>query len=117
MPNLFNPISTGSAQPDVINQINRNFAKLDAEAVTKKFGAGDNQVIIGKSGDYVGMVVGDIAGNAIIYGKYQSDRLGTLHIQAGTPPELSGEHPVDGHMGHWIARTGSNVITELGGTW
>ena len=116
MPYSFMPINGGDL-PSITNQMNRNFAKLDAEAVTKKFGKDENQVVIGKAGDYTGMVVGDVAGDAMIVGRYQSDRIGTLYINDGIPSELSGQHPVDGHMGHWIATEGSNVITELGGTW
>lgn len=141
MPNKFNPVSAGTALPNAIAQFNKNFAELDREAVTKKFGSGDNQVIIGKAGDnvglvvgesaesqvivgktdpFVGMVVGDIASDAIIYGIYQvtpETRFGTLHLENGVPVELSGQAPDDGRMGHWIAAPGENVIELLGGTW
>jgi len=116
MPFDIMPVNGGDLN-SIVNQMNRNFAKLDQQTVTKKFGKGDNQVVIGRAGEYVGMVVGDVTGDAIIYGRYQEDRLGTLHIQDGIPTELSGQHPVTGAMGHWIARAGLNVITELGGTW
>lgn len=116
MPNIFQIVSSADFKA-AINTINQNFRRLDAEAVTKKFGAGGNQVIIGKAGDVIGMVVGDLAGDAIIYGKYRDDRFGTLKIQGGVPVALDGQHPVDGHQGTWIASPGKNVITELGGTW
>lgn len=117
MPNRFNIISAGADMRTIIAQVNANFAKLDQEAVTKKFGSGDNQVVIGKAGEYTGMVVGDPAGDAIIYGRYETDRLGTLKTQGGVPVALDGQHPVDSHQGNWIVRPGYNVITELGGTW
>lgn len=117
MPNRYNPVGASSDMKSAIRQINSNFQKLDQEAVTKKFGQGDNQVIIGRSGEQIGMVVGQLDGNAIIYGRYKEDRLGTLKIEAGVPVALDGQHPVDGHQGNWIVPTGKNVITELGGTW
>ncbi len=117
MPNRYVNVNPNSGFSEAVNQINQNFRKLDSEAVTKKFGSGDNQVIIGKAGNYTGMVVGDLSTNAIIYGRYKPDKLGTLHIQNGLPSELQGEHPVTGQMGHWISKPGLNVITELGGTW
>lgn len=115
MPNSFTRINPGSDIKAAMNQVNQNFAKLDREAVTKKFGQGDNQVVIGKAGNYTGMVVGDISTNAIIFGRYREDRLGTLYIQNGVPTELQGQAPDDGRMGHWIAKPGENVITLLGG--
>jgi hypothetical protein len=117
MPNQFMWVSTHVPLSSALNQINQNFAKLDREAVTKKFGKGPNQVVVGKAGKYVGMVVGELDGDAIIYGRYLPDRLGTLKIEGGVPVALDGQHPVDGHQGNWIVPTGRNVIEELGGTW
>lgn len=117
MPNRFTPLNPGSDQAALVSQINRNFSQLDAEAVTKKFGKGANQVIVGKAGEYVGMVVGDLSGDAIIYGRYLPDRLGTLKIESGVPVALDGQHPVTGKQINAIVPTGRNVIEELGGTW
>lgn len=113
----FNPISSGSDLQTVIREINRSLAKLDMEAVTKKFGKGENSVIIGKNGEQIGMVVGDLQGDAMIYGKYRDDRMGTVKIENGVPVALDGQHPVDGHQGDWHVPPGKNVFTELGATW
>ena len=116
MPNSFTQINTSSSTAAQLNQINQNFSKLDAEAVTKKFGKGANQVIVGRTGDgTVGLVVGDITGDAIVYGKYRPDRFGTLYYQDGIPVALDGQAPDDGRMGHWTAKPGQNVLTLLGG--
>lgn len=117
MPNRFNPVNQRASLPQVINQFNQNMRKLDQEAVTKKFGQGVNQVIIGKAGERAGMVVGDLAGDAIIYGRYSDERFGTLRLEGGVPVALSGQHPVTGKQGEWIVSTGRNVIEELGGSW
>lgn len=117
MPYRFTPISSSANLPAIVNQVNRNFQSLDSEAVTKKFGQGDNQVIIGKAGEYVGMVVGDLNGDAVIFGRYQPDRIGTLYIENGVPVKLDGQAPDDGRQGSWQAEPGENVIELLGGTW
>ena len=161
MPNRFMPLNPGSSLPDIIAQINKNFAALDNESVTKKFGQGDESVIIGKKADgtiglsfsqeggdeitigrgtdgSIGLRFRDQAGVEVLVGKkadgslgviftdpddkrikmlgnYAANRYGLLSYEAGTPVELDGQHPVDGHHGHWIVKPGLNVITALGG--
>jgi len=116
MPNQFTPVTT-SDQKAALNQINNNFRKLDAESVTKKFGSGDNTVIIGKIGDLAGTQYGDISSNGIFTGRYQDNpaRFGTLYYQDGVPIALQGQAPDDGRQGSWQVKPGKNVITELGG--
>jgi len=137
MPNQFTPVTT-SDQKAAFNQINNNFRKLDAESVTKKFGSGDNTVIIGKIGDSTGLQVGDSSGSYVLYGRaadgrigtfqfiderlvrfdgqYRDNRFGTLYYDTnGIPISLDGQAPDDGRQGHWTVPIGKNVLTELGG--
>ena len=116
MPNQFTPVTT-SDQKAALNQINNNFRKLDQESVTKKFGSGDNTVIIGKIGNKTGTQYGDISESGIFTGRYQENpaRFGTLYYQGGVPIALDGQAPDDGRMGHWTVPVGKNVLTELGG--
>lgn len=52
MPNRFTPLNPSTSQAAAFAQINKNFAELDREAVTKKFKDGDgNDLLIGKTGD------------------------------------------------------------------
>ena len=116
MANRFQSINSSSNMSAIVNQVNKNFGALDREAVTKKFGQGNNTVIIGRiDADRVGLVVGETSGNAIIYGKYREDRFGTLYYQNGIPVRLEGQAPDDGRMGSWQVRPGENVLTQLGG--
>jgi hypothetical protein len=121
MPNRFQSIAPTSDLSTIVNAINQNFAVLDNEAVTKKFGSNDNTVIIGAiSGTATtptraGMVVGDITKDGIFYGRYADSRYGTLYYQDGVPVRLDGMAPDDGRMGSWQVNTGQNVITQLGG--
>lgn len=114
MPNQFTPITT-SNQSAAFNQINNNFRKLDSESVTKSFGSGDNQVIIGKVGDKTGTQYGDISKSGIFTGRYQDSpaRFGTLYYQGGVPIQLDGQAPDDGRMGRWTVPVGKNVLSEL----
>lgn len=116
MPNQFTPVTTAN-QAAALNQINNNFRKLDAESVTKVFGNGDNQVIIGKVGSNAGTQYGDISKNGIFTGRYRDSpaRFGTLYYQDGVPVALQGQAPDDGRMGSWQVKPGKNVLTELGG--
>jgi len=116
MPNQYTPVNTSDSKA-ALNQINVNFRKLDAEAVTKKFGSGDNTVIIGKVGDRAGTQFGDINGNGIFTGRYQDNpaRFGTLYYENGVPVALDGQAPDDGRMGKWQVKTGFNVLSQLGG--
>lgn len=116
MPNSYTPVTTSDVKTG-FNQINNNFRKLDSEAITKKFGSGDNTVIIGKIGDLTGTQFGDITVNGIFQGRYQENpaRFGTLYYQDGVPVALDGQAPDDGRVGHWTVKTGKNVLTELGG--
>ena len=116
MPNQFTPVTTSDSKA-ALNQINVNFRKLDAEAITKKFGSGDNTVIIGKVGERTGTQFGDIAGNGIFQGRYQDNpaRFGTLYYQNGVAVALQGQAPDDGRMGFWEVKSGFDVLTQLGG--
>jgi len=114
MPNQFTPVTTSDSKA-ALNQINVNFRKLDAEAITKKFGSGDNTVIIGKVGDRTGTQYGDISANGIFTGRYADNRFGTIYYQNGVPVALDGQAPDDGRMGHWTVKPGQNVLTQLGG--
>lgn len=52
MPNRFTPLNPSTSQAAAFAQINKNFAELDREAVTKKFKDGDgNEFIQGKLPD------------------------------------------------------------------
>ena len=114
MPNQYTPVTTSDSKA-ALNQINTNFRKLDAEAITKKFGSGDNTVIIGKVGDKAGTQFGDISGNGIFTGRYQDNpsRFGTVYYQDGIPIALDGQAPNDGRMGHWIVPAGNNVFDAI----
>jgi len=116
MPNKYTPVTTSDVKM-ALSQINNNFRNLDAEAVTKKFGSGDNTVIIGKVGDRTGTQFGDISGNGIFQGRYQDNpaRFGTLYYQNGVPYALQGQSPDDGRIGSWQVKPGFNVLTQLGG--
>lgn len=137
MPNRFMPINPGSALQEALNQINKNFASLDQEAVTKKFGGqnSSDKVLIGKTGDntagmtitsgsntmYVGklddgrfgMTMFDADGNEVFSGMYMDGRFATIGYQAGVPVALRGMAPNDGRQGDWIVKPGLNVIDEL----
>lgn len=117
MPNQFSIVGANSSNAAQLQAINNNFRKLDAEAVTKKFGSGDNTVIIGKVGSLTGTQFGDLSENGIFQGRYQENpsRFGTIYYQNGIPVALDGQAPDDGRMGHWTVKTGKNVLTELGG--
>ena len=97
MPNKFVPVNPGSDFKAATNQINRNFAELDREAVTKTFKGPNstNAIIEGRLPDGK-------------YGRLQSDPDGTRRI-------LLGQAPDDGRQGFWITKSGKDVITELGG--
>lgn len=117
MPNQFSQVGPNSSTIAQLQAINNNFRKLDAEAVTKKFGSGDNTVLIGRIGDTAGTQFGDISASGIFSGRYRDNpaRFGTLYYQDGIPVALDGQAPDDGRMGHWIVPAGQNVITALGG--
>lgn len=122
MPNTFNVVNSQASDASKWNQVNQNFAKLDAEAVTKKFGGpnSSNSVVIGKTGDdTIGMTVSQSGKSAMIVGKYQSnpDRYGVLIFDDdGNPVDLNGQAPDDGRPGHWVVPAGQNVLELLGGS-
>lgn len=46
----------------------------------------------------------------------RTGKYGTLMFDsAGIPIQLSGQHPVDGHVNTWITKPGVDVVTALGG--
>jgi hypothetical protein len=71
MPNQFMPIGQGTSPEAATNQINQNFAKLDAEAVTKTFNGpnGTQAVIQGRLPNDLGygMLLNDASGMPLIY--------------------------------------------------
>jgi hypothetical protein len=96
MPNRFVPINPGTDFDGARAVINSNFAQLDAEAVSKRFG--NNQ------------------GLNLLIGIYDGTHFGMLFTdENGIPIQLIGQAPDDGRMGMWSVRPGENVITLLGG--
>ncbi len=93
MPYRFQPISAATDPMQQLAIINRNFAELDNEAVTKVFNDG------GVPG--------------LITGKLPNGRFGTLDYDNGIARELKGFSPVTGRWGHWISKSGVDVIDLL----
>jgi hypothetical protein len=70
MPNVFTPISNSSSDAARTNQINQNFAKLDAEAVTKTYrGPHGNAQVVGRLPNNLGYgtIIYDLSGVPSIY--------------------------------------------------
>ncbi|SIC60096.1 hypothetical protein [Mycobacteroides abscessus] len=96
MPGRFTPLNPSASLNNLVAQVNKNFAVLDNENVTKVF----------KKASI----------NAVVTGRYADDRYGTLMTDdSGKRRMLMGQHPVDGHIGFWISKEGEDVITLLGG--
>jgi hypothetical protein len=90
----FMPINSSSTAAQVA-QINKNFAELDREAVTKTFK--------GPGGKH-----------SILQGKLPNDRYGQIYYDNdGTARILIGQSPDDGRMGIWISKPGKDVISLL----
>jgi hypothetical protein len=116
MPNRFTPVNSSSSTPALVNQINQNFAKLDAEAVVKQFKGGNGDaLLIGKTGDTtLGMKITQGTNTTMQVGLYDGKHYGLLFYQDGVPVQLIGQAPDDGRMGNWTAKPGQNVLTLLG---
>lgn len=118
MPKAFVPIN-GANLGAVVNQINNNFARLDREVDTKKYGGrnGTDGVTIGRTGaDQTGMIVMQNDKKVLEIGIYQSGRAGVVIYDSNEVPiGLYGQAPDDGRVGAWVAKPGQNVITLLGG--
>lgn len=71
MPNRFTPVTSSMTAPAIVNQINQNFSKLDAESVTKTFSGpqGRSSLIQGRLPDDLGygQILYDRSGKAVIY--------------------------------------------------
>lgn len=96
MPNNFTPLNPRTDMPNMVAQLNKNFAKLDNESVVKVFKRGQT--------------------TAVIQGRYADNRYGTIYSdEDGVRRILIGQAPDDGRPGIWISREGEDVITLLGG--
>lgn len=116
--NRFQPQNSKTTQTNLIAQMNRNFAVLDRETVTKVFsGAGNTKLIQGQVDDGrfgTLMRVGDT--DRFFTGLYQEGRFGTIsYDENGVPISLDGMAPDDGRIGKWVVQPGENVLTLLGG--
>lgn len=90
------PLNSSNSLKTNYGQVNNMMRQLNNEQTTKTFR---------QSG-----------GNAIVQGKYNDKRYGQLYYDStNTARILIGQHPVDGHMGIWVSKDGTDVITALGG--
>lgn len=118
MPYKYTPVQ-GTNVGALVSQINRNFASLDKETVSKSFGGknGTDGVTIGRTGDNTaGMVVTQDGKKVLEIGTYQDGRAGLLIYDSNEVPiALFGQAPDDARAGAWVANAGKNVLTLLGG--
>jgi len=119
MPFRFTPMQ-GTDIKSILPQLNKNFASLDKEAVSKTFtkaNSGETWTVGNTGDDTFGekAVVGGIT--TVTFGKYRDGRYALIFYNptTGVPEELLGQAPDDGRIGHWTAEPGQNVITLLGG--
>jgi hypothetical protein len=98
MPGRFTPLNPAATLSNLVAQVNKNFAVLDNENVTKVFKNGSS--------------------NAVTIGRYSSDggmRYGLLISDAsGVPRILIGQAPDDQRPGVWISKDNENVLELLG---
>jgi len=84
------------SSPNDLAQLNKMIAQLNHEQQTKAFKG---------PGGY----------NALVDGRYMTDRYGTV-VSDGTDRRiLIGQAPDDGRVGIWVSKPGEDVITLLGG--
>lgn len=94
MPNRFQNVQ-GSGNPAFDAAINKNFATLDIENLTKKF--------LGPNGT-----------NSIVQGRLPNGRYGQVYYDDdGVARILIGQAPDDGRMGIWVSTEGQDVLTLL----
>lgn len=94
MPNKFVPISSNASTKSALQQINRNFQQLDAEAQSKTISQG--------------------TGNAMVSGRLTNGKYGEVFYDLqGTPRILIGQAK-DGRPGIWITKQGFDVMEEIG---
>lgn len=98
MPGRFTPLNPSASLNNLVAQVNKNFAVLDNENVTKVFKNGSS--------------------NAVVIGRYSADagmRYGLLISDGtGVPRILIGQAPDDQRPGVWISKDGENVLDLLG---
>jgi hypothetical protein len=118
MSNKYSPIQ-GQNIGALVSQINRNFAALDKEVVTKSFGGknGTDGVTIGRTGEVTsGMVVTQNDKKVLEIGTYRDGRAGLIiYDENEVPIGLFGQAPDDARVGAWVASGSNNVLTLLGG--
>ena len=94
MPNRFQNVQ-GSGNPAFDAGVNRNFAVMDGESLTKKFN--------GPNGT-----------SSIIQGRLPNGRYGQVYYdENGVARILIGQAPDDGRMGIWISSDGEDVLELL----
>ncbi len=94
MPNRFNPINSNQNIKTALQQTNKNFMMLDAEAFTKNITKGGNIQMSS--------------------GKLSNGRYGEVFYDAGGMPRiLIGQAPNNGRPGIWITKEGYNVLNEV----
>lgn len=94
MPNRFTPINSKAKLQQALQQINRNFQMLDAEANTKTVKQG--------------------GGNALVSGRLPNGKYGELVYDAQSVPRiLLGQAPKDGRPGLWISKEGKDVLEAI----
>lgn len=94
MPNRF-PSVQGSGNPAFDAAINKNFAMMDVENLTKTFN--------GPNGT-----------KSIIQGRLPNGRYGQVYYdESGVARILIGQAPDDGRMGIWVSTEGQDVLTLL----
>lgn len=100
-----------------VAQINKNFAELDRETVTKVFKSGTTELIQGKiDNSRFGTLMRVDGIDRQFDGLYMTGRFATIRYdEGGVPVMLDGMAPDDGRIGFWVAKPGENVITLLGG--
>jgi len=115
MPNQFTPVTTNN-QAAAMNQINSNFRKLDAEAVTKVFGAQNNpdKVLIGKTGDStLGLSYKKDDADKLVVGKLPDGTYGIIFYDANELPSIYMAIDVNGKPVMKVAKEGKNAQTGV----
>lgn len=115
----FNQIQPSAGFDLAIAAINRNFNKLDREAVTKivKGPNNSNAILFGMRPDGTfGIDFSDA--NGVLRAQFGQTAKGfglILYDPDGTSRVLLGNAPNDGRTGEWISLPGNDVLNLLGG--
>lgn len=114
MPNQFTPVNSSGSQQSLVNAINTNFRKLDAESVTKSFGGqnSEDKLFIGKTGqDTLGLAYKKNEKDKVIVGKLPDGTYGIIFYDDNDIPIIYMSVDADGKPTMKVAKSGKNAQT------